>query len=155
MTLLDKMYKVHLDDRYKQIVMMVRKAQGLGRKAGKEQLAKLEKAGQRWKLKDASTGGSAGTMLDVCGFAWMKVPGRGEIVKAFKKIGGQDGRIKGHKEYFLDGMRIFKCYSTSGYNLDLKLTNSQYMSVAEAAVKTVADFLNKNGIECRWSSRID
>ena len=155
MTLIDKMYKVHLDDSHKQVVMMVRKAQELGRKAGKEQLAKLEKAGPRWRLKDAFTGGSAGTMLDVCGFAWLIIPGKGEIVKAFKKLGGQDMGMAGHKEYFLDGMRISKCYSTPGYNLDLKLTNSQYMSVAEATVKVVSDFLNKNGIDCRWNSRID
>jgi len=155
MTLIDKMYKVHLDDEHKQVIMLVRKAQELGRKAGKEQLAKLEKAGPRWALKDAFTGRPAGTMLDVCGYAWLTTPGRGEIVKAFKKLGGQDRGITEYKEYFLEGMRISKCYSGPGYNLDLKLTYSQYMSVAEAAVKAVSDFLNKNGLECRWGSRID
>ena len=155
MTLLNKMYKVHLDDSHKQVVMMVRKAQEIGRKAAKEQLAKLEKTGPKWGLKDAFTGKPAGMMLDVCGFAWLTIPGRGKIVKAFKKLGGQDGRITGHKEYFLDGMRVSKCSYTPGYNLDLKLTYSQYISVAEAAVKAVADFLNKNGIGCKWNSRID
>lgn len=155
MVLLNKMWKVHLDDGHKQVIMLVRKAQGLGRKAAKEQLARLEKAGPRWGLKDSFTKKPAGTMLDVCGFAWLVIPGRGEVVKAFKRLGKQDGRITGHKEYLLEGMRISKCYSTPGYNLELKLTNSQYMSVAEAAVKAVSDFLNKNGLECRWNSRID
>ena len=155
MTLIDKMYKVHLNDEHKQVIMLVRKAQGLGRKAAKEQLAKLEEAGPRWGLKDAFTKKPAGTMLDVCGFAWLIIPGKGKVVKAFKKLGKQDGRITGHMEYFLEGLRISKCYSTPGYNLDLKLTNSQYMSVGEAAVKAVSDFLNKNGVECSWGSRID
>lgn len=155
MVLIDKMWKTHLNDEHKQVIMLVRKAQGLGRKAGQEQLAKLEKAGPRWALRDAFTKRPAGTMLDVCGFAWLTTPGRGKVVKAFKKLGGQDGRITGHIEYFLEGMRISKCYSTPGYNLELKLTNSQYMSVGEAAVKAVSDFLNKNGIECQWNSRID
>ncbi|GAH23232.1 unnamed protein product, partial [marine sediment metagenome] len=103
MVLIDKMYKVHLDDEHKQVIDLVKKAQGLGRKAAQEQLAKLEKAGPRWALKDAFTGRPAGTMLDVCGFAWLTTPGRGKIVKALKKLGGQDGRITGHKEYFLEG----------------------------------------------------
>ncbi len=155
MTLLNKMYKTHLNDGHKQVIMLVKEAQKIGRNAAQEQLKKLEKAGPRWALKDAFTGESAGTMLDVCGFAWLITPGRGKIVKAFKKLGGQDGRITGHKEYFLEGMRISKCYSGPGYNLELKLTYNQYMSVAEAAVKTVSDFLNKNELECSWNSRID
>lgn len=155
MTLIDKMWKTHLNDEHKQVIMLIRKAQGLGRKAGKEQLAKLEKSGPRWALKDSFTGRPAGTMLDVCGFAWLITPGKGKIVKAFKKLGKQDGRITGHKEYFLEGIRISKCCFGPGYNLELKLTNSQYMSVAEATVKAVSDFLNKNGIECQWNSRID
>jgi len=155
MVLLNKMYKVHLNDGHKEVIDLIKGAQKIGREAAKEQLAKLEKAGPRWRLKDSFTGGPVGTMLDVCGFAWLITPGRGKIVKAFKKLGGQDGRITGHIEYFLGGIRISKCHSTPGYNLELKLTNSQYMSVTEAAVKAVSDFLNKNGIECQWNSRID
>jgi len=155
MTLIDKMYKVHLNDEHKQVIDLVKEAQKIGRKAAKGQLAKLEEDGPRWTLKDSFTGLPAGTMLDCCGFAWLIIPGKGKIVKVLKKLGGQDGRITGHKEYFLGGLRISKCYSTPGYNLDLKLTNSQYMSVAEAAAKAVSDFLNKNGLECQWNSRID
>jgi len=148
MVLIDKMWKTHLDDGHKQVVNLVKEAQKIGRKAAQSQLAKLEKAGPRWALRDAFTKKPAGTMLDVCGFAWLITPGRGKIVKAFKKLGKQDGRITGHLEYFLDGMRISKCCFGPGYNLELKLTNSQYMSVGEIAVNAVYDFLNKNALVC-------
>lgn len=153
MTLIDKMYKVHLDDGDKRVIDLVKEAQKIGRKAAKEQLAKLEKAGSRWALKDAFTGRSAGTMLDCCGFGSLTIPGNGKIVKAFKKLGRKEGECS-NVTYHIDDMRIGKAYQR-GYHLNLRLTYTQYLSVNERAVQEASDFLSSMGLKCEWSSRID
>lgn len=145
-----KAYKLHLDDEYKRIIDLVKEAQKIGRRAAQSQLAKLEKAGPRWALKDAFTKKPAGTMLDVCGFGSIKISGRGKIISAFKKLGERDG-----DRYVFEGIYVSKSHFQGGYYLELKLTNSQYLSVNEKAVQEASDFLSSMGFKCEWSSRID
>jgi len=132
MTLLNKMYKTHLDDEHKQVINLVKEAQKIGRKAAQSQLAKLEKAGPRWVLRDAFTRKPAGTMLDICGFGSLTIPGNGKIVKAFKKLGRKEGECS-NVTYYIDDMYIGKAYQR-GYHLNLRLTNCQYLSVNEEGV---------------------
>ena len=142
--------KLCLSNEYEDIIELVKEAQKIGRNAAQCQLAKLEKSGPRWRLRDAFTGKSAGTMLDVCGFGGIKIKGNSKIVKAFKKLGERDG-----DRYLIEGMYISKSYYQGGYYLELKLTNSQYLSVNEEAVRQAAEFLDLMGLEVRWESRID
>lgn len=152
MVLIDKMYKVHLNDEHKAVMVLLLKAREIGKKAAQEQFSKLQKAGSKWAVKDSATNKLVGGMLDVCGFASMRVPGRSKIVKAFKKLGE---KTQYEKEYIYDRMRISKSYY-SGYNLNINLNiGRQEMSVNEEAVFAASEFLNNAGLKCDWESRID
>ena len=92
--------------------------------------------------------------MDVCGFAFLSVPGRGKIVSAFKKLGTYEGRMGAYVIGVTGALKIWKGYP-SGYTLSMISTGRQEMSVNEAAVKAASEFLNANHLECGWSSRID
>ena len=133
---------------------MLLKAREIGRKASHDQLAKLQKNSTRWAIKDDNSNKIVGQLLDVCGFAGMKVPGRGKIVQAFKKLTEhkdfQDGYI-----FEKEKMSISKSYD-KGYILYLGLDiGRQEMSVNEEGVVAASEFLNSAGLECDWNSRVD
>jgi len=149
-----KAYKLHENDEHKAVVMLLLKAREIGRKAANDQLTKLQRQGSKWAIVDDNSNKVVGQMLDCCGFAWIKIPGRGKIVKAFKKLAEhkdfQDGYILEKEK-----MSISKAYNR-GYNLNLGLNiGRQEMSVNEEAAYTASEFLNSAGLECRCESRID
>ena len=149
-----KPHKLHENDEHKAILMLLLKAREIGKKAANDQLAKLQKNGAKWAIKDEGSNFIVAQVLDVCGFAGMKVPGRGKIVKAFKKLAGhkdfQDGYILRKEQ-----MSISKSYD-KGYILYLGLNiGRQEMSVNEEAVVAASEFLNNAGLECTWNSRVD
>ena len=150
-----KAYKFHANDESKQIVMLLLKAREIGRKAAEDQLKKLQAKGARWNVVDEMAGGKVvGQMLDVCGGAYLTIPGRGKIVKAFKKLAEHKDYQDGY--YFEDNkMSISKAYKR-GYNLFLGLnTGRQEMSVNEEAAFAAGEFLNNAGLECQVHSYID
>lgn len=149
-----KAYKLHLDDEHKQVVMMLLKAREIGRKAANDQLKKLQGHGPRWNVIDDHTNKVVGQMLDVCGGGYIKLPGRGRIVKAFKRLGVKDRYGQGYKLED-EHMSISKGYP-KGYDLSLGLnTGRQEMSVNEEAVVAASEFLNNASLKCSWRSYID
>ena len=135
----------------RRIITIVGVAKKLGEEAGRKKLKELQKAGNKWAVVDGFSKKVVGRMLDVCGFGFLTVPGRGKIVSAFKKIGVFG---PGREEYIVKGLRIWKGYP-KGYGLSIISTGRQEMSVNEVAVRSACEFLNKNHLECEWSSRID
>jgi len=152
-----KAYKFHKNDEHKQIIILLLKAREIGRKAANDQFKKLQKQGSRWAVIDDNSNKVVGKMLDVCGFAWITVLGRSKIVKAFKKLGTQDGIDKFNNTFQLidEHMQISKAYNR-GYNLNLGINiGRQEMSVNEEGVFAATEFLNNVGLECNCNSRID
>ena len=135
-----------------EIVRTVVMAGKIGNAAGRKKLRELAGDGYKWKVVDESNQKVVGHLLDVCGFASLSIPGRGRIVRAFKKIGEYNGRMDG---YEVRGIRIWKKFGPSGYCLSLVSTGRQEMSVNEAAVEAASDYLNENHLECGWDSVID
>ena len=138
----------------KRIIAIVKVAKKVGERAGQLKLKELQKAGPRWNVVDERKNKVVGQMLDVCGFAYLSVPGRGKIVGAFKKLGTYEGRMQAYEAGANGNLRIWKGYP-SGYTLSIISTGRQEMSVNEAAVKAASKFLDENHLECGWSSRID
>ncbi len=136
----------------KKVIAIIKVAKKVGERAGQLRLKELKKAGPRWNVINERQNKVVGQMLDVCGFAHLSVPGRGRIVRAFKKIGIFDLRIDCY--VVTDALKIWKGYR-SGYALSIISTGRQEMSVNEAAVRAASEFLNENHLECAWSSRID
>ena len=133
-----------------EIVRKVLIAKKIGEAAGRKKFRELVGNGYKWKVVNEGDGKVVGHMLDVCGFANLSVPGKGKIVRAFKKIGEYDNRMDG---YVIRGIKIWKGYR--GYALSIINTGRQEMSVNEAAVEAASNYLNENNLDCSWSSRID
>lgn len=157
-----KAYKLHLDDEHKQVVMMLLKAREIGREAANDQFKKLQEAGPKFNVVERvrNRERKVGEMLDVCGGAYLTIPGRGKIIKAFKKLGieGRFNHLGGmNQEYTLEDehMSVSKNYRR-GYMFLLGLnTGRQEMSVNEEAVVAASEFLNNAGLKCGWKSYID
>jgi len=132
------------------IIGIVKMARKVGEAAGRKRFKELRENGYKWKVVNDGDGKVVGHMLDVCGFASLSVPGKGKVVRAFKKIGEYDRRMDG---YVVDGMEIWK--SSRGYALSIISTGRQEMSVNEVAVGAASGYLNENNLECSWNSRID
>jgi hypothetical protein len=137
-------------DRANKIISLVKEAQKLGRQAGEKQYNHLLEQGNKWKVMDGER--EIDRMLDVCGIGMLRVPGKSEIVKAFKKIGTKtDNQLV--VQDVDSKMLIYK--QDKGYGMILWLTNRQEMSVNGAAVDAVADFLTEKGLECYSRTVID
>ena len=133
----------------REIFNLLAEARLIGRTAAMKQLKKLQKQGPKFRVKDGNK--TVGEMLDVCGFAWITIPGKSKIVKAFKALGTRGI----NQEYIVGEMRISKAYQR-GYNLNIGLgIGRQEMSVNEEAVWAASEFLNNAGLECNYGSRID
>ena len=133
------------------IITIVKVAKKIGEEAGRKKLKELQKAGNKWEVVNSSDNRVVGHLLDVCGIAWLSVPGRGKIVSAFKKIGTYDAR---DQSYVIKGMRLWKGHPT-GYTLSMISTGRQEMSVNEVAVQRACEYINANDVECNWKSVID
>lgn len=129
---------------------IMQEATEAGNKAGAEKLAQLEGNGPAFAVIENSPKDGifydkakptrvVGTMLDVCGFAWvMLTNARGAFAQYFKKTDRASNGYRG-------GMTISVRFS--GFR--------QEMSVNEAQARAAADVFNKYGFEARMESRID
>ena len=114
-----------------------------GKIAADAKLAQLVGAGPKWSITDDNTGKSVGTMLDVCGFANLKIPARGKFYTLAKKLGAGNRFSCGRHYYGGGRLNIFDS------------TMRQEMSVNVAACKAQAAYLAKYGIMATTESRMD
>ena len=115
--------------------------------AGREKLNELARSGPKFSVHNTGLSGECtpnnivGTMLDVCGFAWLQADGNSPLVRALKKIGTKDDSttINGN------GWFLLKC--SRGYHMSILTGNRrQEMSVNEAEVKAALEVLRTHGL---------
>lgn len=130
------------------VLGVIGEARNAGRIAAQQKLEELQNKGPKWAVKDGNK--IVGTMLDVCGFANLKISARGKFFQLAKKLSanvGCTGSIRFHcvVGYYGGGrLSIFDC------------TNSLYMSVKITACEAQAKVLEAYGINVvRVESRID
>ncbi len=115
-------------------------------------LAELKTAGPKWAVCDENRNGKVvDTMLDVCGFANLKISARGKFFQLAKRLSSEVDAATGHQ-------RRFYCevaYRGGGWLSVYDSTNRQEMSVNVAACKGHQQVLIKYGIESSVESRID
>lgn len=120
-------------------------------KAAEETFRKLEANGPAYTVHNAdiltgAKGPAIGTMLDLCGGAWIRIKGTSPLVRVLKKIGRPDGSYPPTFEG--DGWRISKDSYAGGYHLGFsyRLRVRQEASVHENAMTAAAEVLKAHGI---------
>ena len=125
------------------VIEVIKEAREAGRIAAENKLGELTNAGPKWAVTSRST--VVGTLLDVCGFATMKISARGKFFQLAKKL-SQERQYR------------FYCRNAYGGGGGLSIfdsTNRQEMSVNRVAAEAHAGILAKYGIEARVETRID
>lgn len=134
----------------KKISQVALEAQNAGRLAGQAKLDELKKAGPQWVVYQSDVitgkriGNDIGTMLDVCGGAYIVAKGTDPFIRAVKKYGDPWGVVSVSKGY------------PTGYMVHIKDTlGRQEMSVNEAVEEAIAVVLRKYGVDASVRSYID
>lgn len=146
-----------MKDRVKATLALIQGAREAGAKAAEEKLAALQAAGPAWKVVENAPGDvfhdparptrTVGTLLDVCGFANLRIAARGWFYLTAKRLTQQ-----GTDNYrFVAGTS----YHGGGRLAIFDMTFRQELSVNEAANQAAADYLKAHGIEATVESRID
>ena len=118
------------------VKIMIAEAREAGRKAGLEQLAKLQAEGDKWKVKDES-GREVGKMLDLCGGAWLVIDAKQAFYRIAKEL-SKDNRLR------------FSCdrnYSGGGHLSIYDMSNRQEASVNKACYEAAKEVLEKQGVK--------
>jgi hypothetical protein len=135
----------------KKVLGVIRECRAAGQKAAKEKLADLQKAGPAFAVCTETAPFSdeidqvVGTMLDVCGGAYLKIKARGKFYALAKKLSENDSYRFGCYRGYYGGGRL-SIFDMSG---------RQEMSVNIAACHAAGDVLDKYGIENTTDSYID
>ena len=131
----------------------------VGRSAGQQQLDRLQHQGNRYVVMDdpefTDDPRVYGGMLDLCGFAHIRISGRSSLVRYIKRY----GRRVGYRSYVLDTplgrVEISKAYP-KGYSLYLPIElGRQEISVKKAAYQKALEVLERHGIYGWIYSRLD
>jgi len=134
---------------------ILEKAIVAGQKAAREKLADLESQGSKWIVQDGFTGQEVGRMLDLCGFAHVKISGRNSLVSWIKKHAEKDGNSDYKLETQNGRVRLYRSYKT-GYNLYLPVEcGRQEISVAVAGYQAALRVLAEHEIDGYVVSRLD
>ncbi len=122
---------------------VIHEARKAGRIVAEEKLNELQGEGAKFIVRDGME--AVGTMLDVCGFAHLKINARGKFFQLAKRLSaGFNVRFSCSRRYHGGGsLSIFDS------------TFRQEMSVNIAACVGQAKVLNAYGIETSIESRID
>ena len=128
------------EDKVKTVIQEAREA---GRIAALEKLQELQKQGPQFAVTSGPT--VVGTLLDVCGFASLKISARGKFYLLAKKL------AKHHCFRFM----CDRAYYGGGHLCIFDSTMRQELSINKAACQGQAEVLAKYGIESRIDSRID
>lgn len=116
-----------------------------GAKSAAAKLAELSNAGPQYSVM--SGGRQVGVMLDVCGFANVKLAtARGKFFQLAKKLCKESPELRFNCDNRYYGGGHFNVYDCS---------MRQEMSINVAACRAMADVLSGYGIECSVESHID
>ena len=127
-----------------QIVLeVINEARKAGSMTAEQKLAELQGKGPQFTVCEDDK--VVGTMLDVCGFANLKISARGKFYLLAKKL--SDNPI--HR------FHCCRSYYGGGSLAIFDSTGRQEMSVNIAACEGQAKVLEAHGIECEITSRID
>lgn len=125
------------------VLALIEEARKAGRIAAERKLQELQNAGPQWAVKDGQR--TVGTLLDVCGSAWLKISARGKFFQIAKRISNECGS----RIYCVNG------YYGGGELSIFDSTHRQELSICRAACEGHAQVLRDYGIECSVRSRID
>jgi len=125
------------------VLEVIKEARNAGHFAAQKKLNELRRVGPKFAVTD--NGRVVDTMLDVCGFANLKINARGKFYLLAKKLSNNmSNRFSCGRAYYGGGhLNIFDS------------AMRQEMSVNVAACKGQQVVLLKYGIESRIESRID
>lgn len=135
------------------------KAVDAAHKAGKEQLKKLQAAGPAYTVHNVTNlvtdemGPAIGTMLDVCGNAYLTISGTDAFVRAAKKqLSHDDSYLPNYRG---DNWSMWKgVYKGYTLHLDTGLLRQEF-SVNEKAMYAAQEALKEQGVNVRVRSYID
>jgi hypothetical protein len=129
------------------VLEVIAEARRAGAVAAAAKLEELQAAGPKYTVHNGGLqhgwGPAIGTMLDVCGFASMRISARGKFFQLAKKI------AQGYRFYCTNA------YGGGGHLSIFDSTNRQEMSVNKAAADAHAEVLAKYGIQASVRTRID
>jgi len=120
------------------IIAIIQEARKAGRKAGEKQLALLKRRGPKWLVKDGKR--TVGTMLDVCGGAWVVIDAKQGFYRMLRKM-EKSGKTRLLRIY------VAKNYRGGGMLSIFDMCNRQELSVNEACYKAVAKVLREHGVK--------
>lgn len=126
------------------VLAVIAEARKAGSITANQKLEELQNHGAQFAVIDSRE--VVSTMLDVCGFANMKISARGKFFQLTKKLSTNGS---GHR--FLCG----NAYRGGGSLSIFDSTFRQEMSVNIAACQGQAKILEGYGIKCQIQSRID
>jgi len=124
-------------EKVKEVVQECRRAGAL---ASEEKLKELQGNGAQWIVKDSFTGKPVGTMLDLCGGAWVVIDAKQGFYRVAKKV-AEDRSLRFSCNRNYGGGGMFSVYDMNA---------RQEISVNEAASRAVADVLKKHGVKVKY-----
>ena len=127
----------------KKVLSVVKEARRAGKIAADKKLQELQDRGPQWTVHDGPT--VVGTLLDVCGWASLKISARGKFFQLAKTL--TDRPV----------LRVYcrRAYRGGGMLSIFDSTRRQELSVNEAACRGQAKVLAKYGIKAHVISNID
>ena len=141
------------------IQKILKDAQTAAETASRAALDQLEAHGPKFSVHTADLAGnitspSLGTMLDVCGGAYLTVPGNTQFVRELKKLG--KNKDSHSNSYYTDNWSMWKSVY-KGYQLsfNFSLQTRQERSIHVAAMSAALHVLSENGIPVDMKSYID
>lgn len=133
------------------VLSVIAEARKAGRIFATRKLAELQAAGPKYAVCDESQNDKVvGTMLDVCGFANLKISARGKFFQLAKRLSQRRSPAGTMFRFYCE-----VSYGGGGWLSIYDSTNRQEMSVNVAACKGHAQVLAKYEIESSVESRID
>jgi len=128
------------------VLKVIDEARKLGRVTAADKLTELQNAGPKYSAHDENRNNRCvGTMLDVCGFASIRISARGKFFQLAKKLAAT-GNYRFYCVVDYQGGGSLSIYDSS---------HRQEMSINKAACVGQARVLNSYGIQTRIATRID
>lgn len=129
-----------------EVLAIIVEAREAGRIAANKKLQELQNQGPKYAVVDEMNNDKVvGTLLDVCGFASLKISARGKFFQTAKKL----SKERGYR------FHCTNAYHGGGHLAIFDSTMRQEMSINEAACEGQAEILRKYGLQVRIESRID
>jgi hypothetical protein len=127
------------------VIKVVQECREAGRVAAQARLTRLVESGPKWAVRDDLTGKIVGKLLDVCGFAHIKISARGKFFQLAKKL----SQVPNNRFFCRNS------YNGGGILSIFDVTTRQELSVNQAACQAMANVLKQYGIDSTVESRMD